>query len=110
MMSHCVYTNVGTSFSFLWLTDYLYTYFFKTHSLDIVEFTPLPSKSGTQMLWRNPKGFHAKSGQYVKIRIPWLSEGGNEWHPFSIYLKEKTDIREESNSADLPEKPLLLKE
>jgi len=84
--------NITCIFFFLWVTDYLYTYFFKTHSLDIVEFTPLPSRSGTQMLWRNPKGFHVKSGQYVKVRIPWLSEGGSEWHPFSIYLKEKTDI------------------
>ena len=78
--------------SSLWVADYLYTFFFKTYCLDIVEFTPLPSQRGAQMLWRNPKGFNVKSGQYVKIQIPWLSEGGSEWHPFSVYLKEKTEV------------------
>ena len=38
------------------------------------------------MLWHNPKGFRVKSGEYVKIKLPWLSEGGDEWHAFSIYM------------------------
>ena len=71
----------------LWSLDHLYGYFFKTHRLDIVEFSPLPDLAGVQMLWRNPKGFRAKSGMYVKVQLPWLSEGGNEWHAFSIYLR-----------------------
>ena len=62
-----------------------------THRLDLVEFTPLPSGSGVQMLWRNPRGFHANSGEYVKVQLPWLLEGGSEWHPFSIYLNEETE-------------------
>ena len=44
------------------------------------------------MLWHNPNGFRPKSGEYVKIQCPWLSKGGNEWHPFSIYLKESTEL------------------
>ena len=43
------------------------------------------------MLWRNPRGFHANSGEYVKVQLPWLLEGGSEWHPFSIYLNEETE-------------------
>jgi len=74
----------------LWALDNLYGYFFKTYRLDIVALTPLPGDAGVQMLWRNPKGFTAKSGEYVKIKLPWLSEGGDEWHAFSIYLREAT--------------------
>ncbi len=77
--------------SFLWVADYLYTYLFKTHRLDIVEFTSLPGGNGCQLLWRNPENFRVKSGQYVKIQVPWLTEGGNEWHPFSVYLNEATE-------------------
>lgn len=77
-------------FFFLWFFDYLYLYIVNTHRLDVVEFTPLPNNGGTQMLWRNPKGFKVTSGQYVKVRVPWLTEGGKEWHPFSVYMKEKT--------------------
>ena len=65
----------------------MYGYFFKTHRLEVVEFSPLPHKSGVQMLWHNPKGFKVKSGEYVKVKLPWLREGGNEWHAFSIYLQ-----------------------
>lgn len=65
---------------------------FGTFGLEIVEMVPLPNKSGVQILWRNPDGFRPKSGEYVKIQCPWLSKGGNEWHPFSIYLKESTKI------------------
>jgi len=57
----------------------------------VVEFSPLPDLAGVQMLWHNPKGFKVKSGEYVKIKLPWLSEGGNEWHAFSIYLREATE-------------------
>ncbi len=46
--------------------------------------------SGCQMLWRNPEGFKAKSGEYVKVRLPWMEEKGKEWHPFSLYLREAT--------------------
>jgi nicotinamidase-related amidase len=70
--------------------DNLYGKFFKTYRLDIVEFSPLPGRAGVQMLWRNPPGFNANSGEYVKVQIPWLSRGGSEWHPFSVYLKEQT--------------------
>ncbi len=70
--------------------DYLYGAFIATYNLEVVELLPLPDEAGVQMLWRNPAGFNPKSGEYVKIRIPWLSRGGNEWHPFSIYLKEST--------------------
>lgn len=66
-------------------------YVFKTYRLDLVEFTPLPDAAGVQMLWRNPRGFNTNSGEYVKIKLPWLSKGGKEWHPFSIYLKEGTE-------------------
>jgi hypothetical protein len=58
----------------------------------VVELIPLPGQSGTQMLWRNPEGFRPRSGEYVKIRLPWLTTGGEEWHPFSIYLDESTEV------------------
>ena len=51
---------------------------------------PLPEGAGTQMLWRNPKGFQTKAGEYVRVKIPWLEVGGDEWHPFSVYLREAT--------------------
>lgn len=73
--------------SVLWSLDFFYGYFFKTYRLDIVEFSPLPHKAGVQMLWHNPPGFQVKSGEYVKIKLPWLRKGGDEWHPFSIYLR-----------------------
>ena len=44
------------------------------------------------MLWHNPDGFHPKSGEYVKVQMPWLSRGGDEWHPFSLYLRESTQM------------------
>ena len=70
--------------------DYIYGIVFATYNLKVVELLPLPNQSGLQMLWHNPAGFKPKSGEYVKIQIPWLSEGGDEWHPFSIYLREST--------------------
>ncbi len=77
--------------SFLWVADDLYTSFFRTHRLEIVEFTSLPGGSGCQLLWRNPENFKVKAGQYVEIQVPWLSQGGKEWHPFSVYLNEGTE-------------------
>ena len=76
----------------IWFLDYVHGVVCKTYNLEVVEFTPLPSGSGVQMLWRNPDGFRVKSGEYVKVQIPWLPQGGNEWHPFSIYLKENTRV------------------
>ncbi len=43
------------------------------------------------MLFRNPDRFRPKSGEYVQIRLPWLTTGGKEWHPFSVYLRESTE-------------------
>lgn len=74
----------------LWILDYVYGLLFKTFRLDLVEFTPVPNNSGVQMLWKNPIGFHANSGEYVKVQLPWLERGGSEWHPFSIYMNEAT--------------------
>ena len=74
----------------MWASDYFYGVVFMTHNLEVVELLPLPDKSGVQMLWRNPPSFRPRSGEYVKIQLPWLSHGGKEWHPFSIYLKEST--------------------
>lgn len=82
--------KIFLSFSGLWAVDYLYGMVFKTYRLDVVEFTPLPNKAGVQMLWRNPPGFNANSGEYVQVKAPWLWKGGAEWHPFSLYLKEAT--------------------
>jgi len=75
----------------LWSLDFFYGYFFKTYRLDVVEFSPLPHKAGVQMLWHNPPGFKVNAGEYVKIKLPWLEEGGDEWHAFSIYLHEATE-------------------
>ena len=74
----------------MWFLDYTYGRVFRTHRLDVVEFTPLKEMAGCQMLWRNPEGFKAKSGEYIKVRLPWLEENGKEWHPFSLYLREAT--------------------
>mmetsp|Transcript_13520 Transcript_13520/g.32748 ORF Transcript_13520/g.32748 Transcript_13520/m.32748 type:complete len:623 (+) Transcript_13520:236-2104(+) len=82
--------QITLSFTFLWLFDYLYGMVFRTHRLDIVEFSALPDGSGAQMLWRNPEGFNPQSGEFVRIQIPWL-EGGKQWHPFSLYLNEATE-------------------
>jgi len=82
--------KIFLSFSGMWAFDYLYGIVYRTHRIDVVEFTPLPNKAGVQMLWRNPPGFHANSGEYVQVKAPWLWKGGEEWHPFSIYLKEAT--------------------
>lgn len=79
-------------YSGLWILDYLYGVIFATYSLEVVELLPLPGQSGLQMLWHNPKGFQARSGEYVKIQLPWLTHGGQQWHPFSIYLKESTQL------------------
>ena len=74
----------------MWALDYIYGMVFMTHNLEVVELLPLPGNSGVQMLWRNPPNFHPRSGEYVKIQLPWLKHGSKEWHPFSIYLKEST--------------------
>lgn len=78
--------------SITWVVDYIYGVVFMTHSLEVVEFVPLPEQSGVQMLWRNPSGFQPRSGQFVKVQLPWLKHGGDEWHPFSIYLRESTEV------------------
>ena len=41
-------------FGGMWFLDFLNGYVFKTYCLDLVEFSPLPSGSGAQMLWSNP--------------------------------------------------------
>ncbi len=76
----------------MWFLDYVYCVIFATFNLHVVELLPLPNQSGLQMLWRNPNGFQPRSGEYVKIQMPWLSKGGDEWHPFSIYLNESTSV------------------
>ncbi len=55
-----------------------------------MEFTSLPGGGGCQLLWRNPENFKVRAGQYVQLQVPWLSQGGKEWHPFSVYLNEAT--------------------
>ncbi len=55
-----------------------------------MHFVLVGDDAGTQMLWRNPEGFNPKSGEYVYVKLPWLDEGGEQWHPFSIYLREAT--------------------
>mmetsp|Transcript_1585 Transcript_1585/g.1899 ORF Transcript_1585/g.1899 Transcript_1585/m.1899 type:complete len:325 (+) Transcript_1585:146-1120(+) len=57
------------------------------------------------MLWRNPEGFSPKSGEFVYVKLPWLNEGGSQWHPFSIYLREAT--KEGLDSLRLQSHPLL---
>ena len=84
-------TIITLFFAGSWFADYIYGYLFRTHRLDIAEFTTLADGKGTQMLWRNPSGFHPKSGEFVRIQIPWLTEGGSEWHPFSLYMEEATE-------------------
>lgn len=69
----------------------MYGFFFATYNLEVVELLPLPNQTGVQMLWRNPNGFNPKSGEYVKIQFPWMLKGGDEWHPFSLYMKESTE-------------------
>jgi hypothetical protein len=87
----------------LWSLDYMYGFVFATFNLEVVELLSLPGDSGVQMLWRNPPGFSAKSGEYVKIQLPWLTDGGKEWHPFSIYLRESSEngFKSLNNLADL---------
>lgn len=84
------YALLFVTTSSLWLADWLYGMIFRTHRLDVVEFVPLPENDGVQMLWKNPRGFETKSGEFVRVRVPWLDKGGEQWHPFSIYLKEAT--------------------
>jgi hypothetical protein len=43
--------------------------------------------TGVQMYWRNPDGFNPNSGEYVLVQFPWLEEGGDEWHAFSMYMR-----------------------
>jgi hypothetical protein len=78
-------------FFILWAIDYTYAVIRRSHRLGVVEFTHIGDDAGTQMLWRNPEGFNPKSGEYVYVKLPWLKEGGDEWHPFSIYLREATE-------------------
>ena len=65
--------------------DHLYLLISRTYRVDLVEFRRLPD-GGVQIRWRNPRGFDPSgAGEYIQIRIPWLAEHGDEWHPFSIY-------------------------
>ena len=83
----------------VWFLDVLYMLLMRTWRLEVVELTRIAadgkdgaqdSTAGVQMLWRNPDGFEPTSGEYVLVQFPWLPEGGDEWHPFSIYLREAT--------------------
>lgn len=73
----------------LWLLDFTYVVLFRTFRLEMVELTRLDD-GGVQMLWVNPPGFHPRSGEFIKVKFPWLKKGGAEWHPFSFYLREAT--------------------
>ena len=55
------------------------------------------------MLWHNQPGFKVTPGKYMKIKLPWLSEGGDEWHAISMYLRvsERLLIVYLSNTAVL---------
>mmetsp|Transcript_23960 Transcript_23960/g.27596 ORF Transcript_23960/g.27596 Transcript_23960/m.27596 type:complete len:919 (-) Transcript_23960:78-2834(-) len=91
LLAHTKRTRIITLISVgVWLLDYIYSAIFRTHRLDVVEFVSLPEKTGTQMLFRNPPGFRSRSGEYIMVKIPWLSHGGDEWHPFSLYLSDET--------------------
>ena len=68
----------------VWGADKLYVLLFKTFRVDDVEITALHT-GGTQISFVNPQGFEPKSGEYVRVLIPWLSVGPFQWHPFSIY-------------------------
>ena len=105
---------VSLVFIGVWLLDKAYMLLFRTYRLEVVELTRLEdnrppaataarsasasnedssrddSAVGVQMLWRNPAGFEPISGEFVLVQLPWLPEGGDEWHPFSIYLREAT--------------------
>ena len=84
--------HYATTTSCLWSLDYLYGLIYRTHRVEVVEFTPIPGNAGTQMLWNNPEGFKVKSGgEYVQIKLPWLNEKEDQWHPFSVYLREETE-------------------
>ena len=83
--------NITLIFGCIWALDRMYGLVYNTHRLDTVHFTILPNEAGIQMLFKNPKGFQANPGEYIKIMIPWLSEGQTEWHPFSIYTQVGLD-------------------
>ena len=85
----------------VWGLDKLYMLLFRTFRLEVVELTRLDDGAeegrdknadavGVQMLWRNPDGFEPVSGEYVLVQFPWLEKGGDEWHPFSMYMREAT--------------------
>lgn len=44
------------------------------------------------MLFANPKAFQPKSGEYLRVMIPWIQSDSKrlpfEWHPFSLYLRD----------------------
>lgn len=73
----------------LWALDYTYVLVFRTFRLDVVELTRLPD-GGVQMLFHNPTGFEPHAGEFIKVKFPWLEQGGDEWHPFSFYMREAT--------------------
>ena len=98
---------IALIFTGCWAADASYMLLFRTFRLETVELTALddhanapsdaPARNssagntvGVQMLWQNPSGFKPTSGEFVKVQFPWLSVGGEEWHPFSIYLREAT--------------------
>ena len=83
---------VAAVFTGLWLADRTFMLLCRTFRLDVVELMLLDGKieDGVHMLWRNPDGFEPTSGEYVLVQFPWLTEGGDEWHAFSIYLREAT--------------------
>jgi hypothetical protein len=44
------------------------------------------------MLFANPKTFQPKSGEYIRVMVPWIQSDSKrlpfEWHPFSLYLRD----------------------
>ena len=76
----------------MWGADKLYVLLFKTFRVDDVEITALHT-GGTQISFVNPQGFEPKSGEYVRVLIPWHSVGPFQWHPFSIYTGQHLEAR-----------------
>jgi hypothetical protein len=95
LLAHATRAGLITfSLAGIWMLDKLYMLLFKTYRLETVELTRLDADgegsnaaTGVQMYWRNPDGFNPNSGEYVLVQFPWLEEGGDEWHAFSMYMR-----------------------
>ena len=65
----------------MYLADYAYGFFARTHLIERSQFTRL--ETGVELTFSHPEGFKSDGTGYVLVCVPWVSRW--QWHAFSLF-------------------------